>query len=275
MANLSFHEEDAFEHLFGMKSGYLPYFSDRTFALFVRKTIGIDIYGGAGYTTHCSKANKLRQIWRMEPDNVVGKLLDALLTYFEENTSRANKNLTDSEKMHIQELRLVCQRLIGNAPVLELPTVKEETLSALLEDINRSLAANQPTLVLDRLHTFSTKLLRCMCVDNGINVKDDTGKHLPLHSLAGMLKKIYAQKAIFQSRFTLLAIQNSVSLFESYNEIRNNRSFAHDNEILNNIEAAFAVRIMADFITFIDKIAGYAKQEKQTIEIGDDGELSF
>ena len=79
-----------------------------------------------------------------------------------------------------------------------------------------------------------------------------------------MLKKKYEQNALFQSSFTANAIQNSISLFEKYNAIRNNQSYAHDNPILDKMEAEFAVRIMTDVITFIDRAETYRKQaEKQ------------
>ena len=75
-----------------------------------------------------------------------------------------------------------------------------------------------------------------------------------------MLRKKYEQSPIFQSTFTAVAIQNSISLFDRYNAVRNDQSFAHDNEILDSMEAEFAVRIMSDVITFIDKAENYRKK---------------
>ena len=161
-------------------------------------------------------------------------------------------------------MKLVAGRLKGNSLCVELPQKKEATMQTLKEDINNALARNKPELVLDRLHTFSTKLLRQICTDNGIATVNDNGDNFPLHSLAGMLKKKYEQNTLFQSSFTATAIQNSISLFERYNTIRNNQSYAHDNPILDKMEAEFAVRIMTDVITFIDRAETYRKQvEKQ------------
>jgi len=271
MANLSFREKATFEELFEMDGGYVINFSNSSFARFVGNAVNIDVYDGIGYKDYCSKANKLRQLWSNEPDNVVGTLLDAMLTYYEDYQLRYDK-LTDYQKKKIGEMRIVCQRLIGNAVKLDLPKKQEETLQTLLEDINNSLARNKPTLVLDRLHTFSTKLLRQICVDNGITVTNNKGDYLPLHSLAGMLKKHYEQNPLFQSSFTMLAIQNSISLFDAYNSIRNNKSYAHDNEVLDTMEAAFAIKIMANLITFIDSAEGYRKKtEAAKVEAGDFG----
>lgn len=79
-----------------------------------------------------------------------------------------------------------------------------------------------------------------------------------------MLKKKYEQDELFQSSFTAAAIQNSISLFDKYNAIRNNQSYAHDNPILGTMEAEFAVRIMADVIVFLDKAETYRKQQQKS-----------
>lgn len=270
MANLTYKEKAVLEELFGMRSGYVLDFSNNSFSRFVGEVINLDIYNGPGYEEYVSKANKLRQIWDTEPDSVVGVLIEALLSYFEDYQLKHNK-LTEYEKKKIGEMQIVASRLKGNTPHITLPKKQEETLQTLLEDINISLSRNKPDLVLDRLHTFSTKLLRQICEDNKITTIDDKGNNLPLHSLAGMLRKKYEQDGIFQSAFTLTAIQNSISLFDKYNAVRNEQSYAHDNEILDTMEAEFAVRIMSDLISFIDKAETYRKKQvlKEKTEAND------
>jgi len=118
--------------------------------------------------------------------------------------------------------------------------------------------------------------LRKICEDNDIKVIDNKGNNLPLHSLAGMLKKKYENEEIFQSSFTLLAIQNSISLFDRYNGIRNDQSYAHDNTILDSLEAEFAVRIIADLILFLDKVEDFRKSEtEEVLDFVDDFEVPF
>ena len=46
----------------------------------------------------------------------------------------------------------------------------------------------------------------------------------------------------------------SISLFDSYNSIRNDKSFAHDNNLLDKREAVYVVKILADTIGFIEEI---------------------
>ena len=113
MANLSFREKADFEQLFGMRTGYVIDFSNNSFASFVGDAINIDIYSGVGYEEYSSKANKLRQIWSEEPDNVVGTLMEALLNYYEDYKIRRDQ-LTDYDRKKIGELHLVTERLKGN-----------------------------------------------------------------------------------------------------------------------------------------------------------------
>lgn len=274
MANLDYREKLILEELFGMETGFVLDFSNSSFARFVGETINIDIYGGPGYEEYASKANKLRQIWNEEQDGIVGTLIEALLLYFEDMQLKRNK-LTDYESKKVSEMLLVAARLKGNTTQVNLPKKQEESLQILLEDINNALARNKPELVLDRLHTYSTKLIRQICEDNGIKVIDDKGFNLPLHSLAGMIRKKYEKEEAFQSTFTLTAIQNSISLFEKYNNVRNNQSYAHDNSILDTIEAEFAVRIMADFLSFIDKAELYRKEKQRKSDISSSDEIPF
>ena len=264
MANLSYTEKTTLEELFGMSTGYVIDFSNNTLQGFIGSITGIDIYADPGYTEYCSKANKLRQFWDDEPDDVVGGLLAALLDYLEDYELKHN-TMTDYKKKKIGQMLAVANRLKGNSSSIVLPTPQEETLSVLLDDINSALSRKCPELVLDRLHTFSSKYLRQVCSDNSITVTDNNGDYYPLHSLAGMLKKKYEQDALFQSSFTLIAIRNSISLFDQYNAIRNNQSYAHDNEVLDSMEAEFVVRLMANLLSFIDRAEIFRKQNQRVI----------
>lgn len=274
MASLSFREKSKLEALLGMESGYVLQFSNSSFARFIGDICNIDIYDGKGYEEYASKANKLRQIWNNENDLVVGNLLNALLDEYVDYKQRIDE-YHPSDEHDVGEMRIVASRLLGNAIKLDIPVQREETLKTLQEDINNALSRNHPTLVLDRLHTFSTKFLRQICAEHGITVVDNKGINLPLHSLAGMLKKHYEQNPVFDSDFVPLAIQNNIALFDRFNAIRNNQSYAHDNVVLDNMEAEFVVRTMINTISFIDAIERYRKSNSaapalEDIDTGND-----
>ena len=90
-----------------------------------------------------------------------------------------------------------------------------------------------------------------------------------------MLKKHYEQNPVFDSDFVPLAIQNNIALFDRFNAIRNNQSYAHDNVVLGNMEAEFVVRTMINTISFIDAIERYRKSNSaapalEDIDTGND-----
>lgn len=68
-----------------------------------------------------------------------------------------------------------------------LPEENGESFEILSKDIYDALGKNEPTLVLDRLHTYSMKYFREICLKHGIAIEDNAGNKYPLHSLVGLL----------------------------------------------------------------------------------------
>ena len=80
MADLKFQEKRIIEEVFGMSSGYVLDFSDRTFSEFF-DDFQINIDDPKYNTNGGSKANRLRTFFTIEPDGVVRQILCALLDY--------------------------------------------------------------------------------------------------------------------------------------------------------------------------------------------------
>lgn len=118
----------------------------------------------------------------------------------------------------------------------------------------QAISRNEPTLVIDRLHTFTVMYLRTLCQDKGIAVKNDRNESYPIHSLMGSLSKHYSDNENIQSEFSKQTLKMSISLFEKYNDLRNKKSYAHDNEILSNAEACYAIRMVSATICFLHEI---------------------
>jgi hypothetical protein len=261
MATLSAIIKAKCEKLFDMSEGYVLDFSTATFDTFIADKIGVDTTTGA-YSS-LSKAKKLRLLFRNEPDHKVGKLIVDLCEHAEAMYYKHNR--MDNEKQYaLKDLVDYARILMGTRPFLELPRVNEDTLESLQADIQASLARNAPDFVLDRLHTFATKMLRNLCIQNGINVTNPKGDNLPLQSLSGMLAKFYAQHPLVQSEFSVSAIKSSISLFDQYNTIRNQQSYAHDNKVLEKMEADYIVKVVAATLSFIDNLE---KQIHKQIEV--------
>lgn len=125
-----------------------------------------------------------------------------------------------------------------------------EEIKMLEDDIKTSLKNNKPELVLDRLHTLTIKVIKEFCISNEINVYNEKSELYPLHSLIGMLAKHY-QSTEKISEFSCIALKQSISIFEKYNDIRNNRSYAHDNNVLRGEEAIFVINTIMNLLHFI------------------------
>jgi hypothetical protein len=79
MSSLSLTEKTKLEKLFGMSGGYVLNFSDKTFGAFMADAVEIDIHNEKYQGNGTSKARKLREFWRIEPDYIVGKSVLALV----------------------------------------------------------------------------------------------------------------------------------------------------------------------------------------------------
>jgi hypothetical protein len=259
MITLSAMDKQNFEDLFGMDSGYVIDFSNPSFQRFIKASINIDIYDDIQYSVYASKANKLRQVWNQEPDSLVGKLLLDLLDYYE-NSNLKQAPLSDLDKKLIEKLRKVSTKLSNNKIDVTLPYRPDDNLDLLKSDIKQSLSQNKPTLCIDRLHTFSVRFIRDVSTNNDIDIKSKNGIFYNLQSLIGQLAKKYEKDNLFQSEFPIRVMKSSISLFEAFNEIRNNKSYAHDNDVVGNIEATFIVENISQLLTFIDKLEKYRIQ---------------
>lgn len=137
---------------------------------------------------------------------------------------------------------------------ISLPEEQGETFEILSRDIYDALSKDTPTLVLDRLHTYSMKFLREICNKHDIPTADSSGNKYPLHSLAGSLSKYYSKNKVLQSDFTEQTLKMSISTFQKYNDIRNSQSYAHVNDVLNKAEARYVVTVVTATIRLIYEI---------------------
>ncbi len=85
MAKLDTFQTQLIENLFNMKSGYVLDFSDRTFGDFFEYEVGINIYDEKYYIRSGSKANRFRGFIKVEDNKLVGKAIQKLITYIENN----------------------------------------------------------------------------------------------------------------------------------------------------------------------------------------------
>lgn len=217
----------------------------------ILQSCGINIYEDPSYRS-LSQEKCIRKIWDEGSPQMIAKLLETLSEYFcfAMGTDFWPNDVQD-DYSQVQEIVKRLKKL----PSVELPTKQTpQNLSVILEDIENNFREQKPELVIDRLHTFTCEYLRKLCVTHQINTDDSKGNELPLHSLAGMLAKWYTNNGYYDTEFSETAFKCSISLFEQYNHVRNGHSAAHPNQLLSKNEAEYVVRIVADTLTFLDKL---------------------
>ena len=114
MSDLSSSEKMKLEKLFGMDSGYVLDFSNRTFGEFILENVGINIFQTKFDYASGSKANRLRAFWSKERNVTVGKLLIKLLEYWKLRKQLNNQLITLDEKLLHDDCCRIAERLSQN-----------------------------------------------------------------------------------------------------------------------------------------------------------------
>lgn len=248
------------EKLLNMKGGYVLNFSNRTFAEFVFESTELNIYDSKYSGGGDSKANRLRTFWDIEPNYVVGKLLDDISQAWSEICGFGNE-----PELPEDYLRIV-QRLKESVSVPDLafivPNSEDKGFEALARSVRESIEKNEPEAGLDRLHTYLVKYFRVLCQKHGI----ETNREKPLHSLVGEYVKKLKGKGLIESEMTERILKSSISILEAFNKIRNEHSFAHDNEVLNYGESLLIFSHVTSSIKFIEMLEG--KRENRGVSSG-------
>ncbi len=231
--------------------GYVLDFSDRTIAEFFEDEFGIDIDEEQYSSNGTSKRNRLTTLLNLSDSYTSLKVLRALWERREGLLARDTghyeiedaKNCTDSFKKVIDNLEASPESLDSDG-VDKFSS--ERTLEELVADIERTLAANKPEVALDHLHTYCIKK-----VTHLLRVRDiNCSRGEPLHSRFGKYRKALVREHNLHD-FADRALKSSISLLDSFNDLRNNHSLAHDNQILGPVEARFIFSTISAILVLI------------------------
>ena len=219
--------------------GYVLDFSDRTMEEFFEDEFGVEIYVKENLVNGSSKRKCLTTFLKRTDLSMALQVLRALWERREGILDANSDSETVSEARKKSEpFRNVIECLGSNAAPLTTDGVetftRDRTLEELVADIERTLAANKPEVAIDHLHTYCMKKFTHLLKVRGIVCAQDE----PLHSVFGKYRKCLESEQEL-NEFTSRALKSFISLLESFNDLRNKHSLAHDNEILKPIEARF------------------------------------
>lgn len=273
MATLTFIEKQTICRLFGIGGGYIfnywqsKGYNKNTTRDLLLDACGIDIYNDKDYQD-LSQQRCVEKIWTDGSPQTVAKLLNALCDYFAFRMGQ--DSWLDEDYQDYCSVQEIASRLYAQGGV-ELPKQDIEDLQLIVHDIETNVTAGTPELAVDRLHTFTTQFFRNICRLHSIAITDDQGNNYSLEGNVAHLKKWYQDNNYFESEFCIVALQNTINIFAKFNEIRNERSAAHPNPLLEKAEAKYVVKIVAETLIFIDTI----EKEKTTSPSTQSGKLPW
>lgn len=264
MANLTYKENFLIEKLFEMPTGYVMDFSNRTFEQFIYDSLRINIYDDKYNYASGSKANRLRAFLREEPNYKVGQLLSALLEYWHTKAIVGEYGFElEKDKNIYNECLKIAARLKEETIVDEIEVIKEieddQDFNRLAKSIRESIDKNEPEVALDRLHTYLMKYTRQLCQNHNVEIK----KNESLNAIYGKYIKFLISTGKIESKMSENILKYSINILESFNDIRNNKSFAHDNEILNYEESILIFNNVTNSLKFIESVEKKIEQNNE------------
>lgn len=230
-----------------MSGGYVLNFTNNTFDQFIYESIGINVRDD-NYIQNVeenmngsSKAKILRYIWNNEPENLTIKLLKDLIKYYElEYYDEIDERLLNIAKQILNKYDAT--QFIDN-------THPEKQIVDLINNINDSIEKGTPQFTLDRLHTLMCYYVKELCDNHGIEYEDREDK---LNQVFKRYSEFIADK--LESDLSKTIIIQTGSIFDKYNHVRNNQSYAHDNDILNEAESLLIYKDIVNVFEFIQTI---------------------
>ena len=254
MADISKVENLKLEKIFDMQGGYVLDFSNRTLNDFVLESINVELYSDKYADRGDSKANRIRTIWQKEHNYKVGTLIFKLLEYWRDKKILSYKGISEPEQNLYDECVKISNKLIQDIIVEEIEVFRDsqsdKDFSLLAKSIRESIEKNEPEVALDRLHTYAMKFIRKLC-DTHLIVYN---KEESLNAIFGKYVKFITTSGKIESQMTEKILKYSINVLESFNDIRNNKSLAHDNKILNYSESLLIFNNVTNSIKFIETI---------------------
>lgn len=231
--------------------GYVLDFSDRTMEEFFSDEFGIDVYAEENQTNGTSKRNCLTTFLTLTDTYTALKVLRALWEIREGLlTNNISPSRIEEARTKTRAFEKVIERLETNTEITKPDGVvaftSDRTLEELVADIERTIAANKPEVALDHLHTYCVKKVTHLLKMRGIECAHDE----PLHSRFGKYRKELLNERNLHE-FTERALKSSISLLDSFNDLRNNHSLAHDSVILEPVEARFIFNTISAILVLI------------------------
>ena len=196
---------------------------------------------------------------------MVGKLMSDLLDYGVERDSFKGRDVL------LEACRGIVVRLVRDNPVAELDALTaisdERDFDSIAKAVRDAIERNEPESGFDRLHTFVIKYVRTLCKQHGLTVTQSK----PLHSLFGEYVKHLRDGGYVES-MAVRILKSSISTIEAFNDVRKNRSLAHDNSLLHYDEALLIFNHVASLTRFLKSMEARLPKQQPQVPLSDDSD---
>jgi hypothetical protein len=246
MVDLRHSDVRVIDEAFQSEAGYALNFSDRTFAEYFDDEFGIDINDEKYHAAGTSKMNRLRTFFRISDAALATRVMRNLCEYREATVGPYKPEV--KERLFGLIARIEGGSEIARTDALE-KFAPDPTLDELISAIERDITADRPAAALDRLHTYCAKKFGHLLDKRKIDWKRDE----PLHSRVGKYVKAVHQEQPLQE-MTLQILKNAIGVFDKFNQVRNNQSLAHDNDLLHKAEARFIFDSVSAVLRFVKSV---------------------
>lgn len=254
MSSLSPSDMRFLETALEMQSGYCLDFSDRTFANFFADILNVNIDEQRYHTSGSSKGRRMRLFLKSEPDHRVARLLRALWEYRADMT-KAGLTSPDQSGME-PRFNAVVDRLERSGAHLSTDAIDrfapDETLEELVASIRRDVEAGSPGTALDHLHTYCMKKLTYLLAELDPAAKPAA----TLNARFGQYLSASRRSAKTHHPISFKIMTGAIETFELFNSVRNDRSLAHDNVLIERAEARFIFEAIVNVLRFIKATEG-------------------
>lgn len=183
-------------------------------------------------------------------DEITKSLQESTNSIWEEKVRKEieeSKHKKFLEDNSIEQTELL--KKIGVSAIDELPKIQE--LLELRKLIDTDIKTVGYFAGLDRLHTYTSNYLISICNKHSILIKNDRNGNCDIGQTIRNLKNLYISENKIESEMGQMIIGNYCALIQKYNNLRNNNTYAHPSELINELEAQLVTKTVFAILEFI------------------------
>lgn len=177
MSNLKTNDKNILEKLFKMDGGYVLNFSNQTIDDFFKTDLSIDFYNEKYSKIGGSKGKILRYLFNIESDEVVAKVIFALIDYLENEMSLNNLKKDDYSEEIIEKGKDIASKLQGLVSPVSTLQFDENYINTKWEKAIQRLNKDDIEGAITIARTLIESVLKYILDDKGVDY--DTNINLP------------------------------------------------------------------------------------------------